>query len=101
MGWVSFVRGDPDDTDDGSWISAYCPPCAVARFDYGHDTAENTSASGIRPPTDVMGRSQRRGEGTLRAAVRRPGEVEGTTLVTGIAGRAERVLERDVMRHLG
>ena len=25
VGWVSFVRSDPDDPGDRSWIGAYCP----------------------------------------------------------------------------
>ena len=88
MGWASFVRGDPDDTDDGSWIGAYCPRCAVARFGYGRGTAEKHVCVWDPPPNgrDRPLATSSGGE-TLRAAVRRPGEVERTTLVTGIAGR--------------
>ena len=50
IGWVSFVRGDPDDTDHGSWIGAYCPRCAVARFGYGRGTAEKHVCVWDPPP---------------------------------------------------
>ena len=60
----------------------------------GTTPPRNTSASGIRPPTDVTGRSQRQGEGTLRAAIRRLGEAErisgcGLHSSPGLRGGAE------------
>jgi hypothetical protein len=95
VGWVSFVRSEPDDTDDRSWIGAYCPRCAEARFDYGRDAAEKHVCVSDTPQTDVTGRSLRQGEGTLRAAIRRLGEADQISMWSLFRGEAQTSAGRD------